>query len=429
MPLTTIVYIIMFMGACSGAILLHPFWGLMGYLTTYFINPYSHWWGDYVPSFMSRYSLILGAVTLLSMILHWGKLRFFKFFDFQEILLIFLIIIAWISIPLGVDIGTGIHESVIKITKIGLIVLMASHLITDIKKYEFMVYLFIVTGFYLGVETYFAPSYMFTQGRLGGGIGGSDLANGNMLAAHFALVLTFIGVMFLKSGWQTKLLCILSAVFILNGIILIRSRGSFLGLMAGAMAAVIFAQNINRKKIAVLLFIGAIGAFSLTDTGFLERMKLIQADTDTMDYSAKSRVDVWVASIQMIIDHPLGVGVGNTAPMVGNYNPDLAGLDTHNTYFRCLTDMGYQGLFVLVLLIANAFRTLNRVSNIVYQLKDNSVYIWHLYAIKVSIVSYLVIVTFVSATYTEEFYWLLMFPVFLKRIAQNQISVESATIQ
>ncbi len=426
MPLTTLTYVAFFLCACLGAIILHPYWGLMGYLTTYFINPYSHWWGDYVPSFMSRYSLILGLVTLFGTLVHWSKLQFLRFFDTQEVLLITLIFFAWLSVPLGVDLGNGIHESLIKITKIGLIVLIASHLVTDMKKYEFMVYLFIITGLYLGIETYFAPSYMFTQGRLGAGIGGSDLSNGNMLAAHFALVLTFIGVMFLKNGWKTKILCILTAAFVVNGIVLIRSRGSFLGLIIGVFAAVVFAKTISRKKIIALLIVGAIGAFSLMDKGFLERMELIQTDIKTMDLSAKSRLDVWVASFQMASDYPFGVGIGNTARLIGNYNSEIEGLDTHNTFLRCLTDIGYHGLFVLFLLILNAFRTLRQVSKMASSLKNNNIFNWHVYAIKIGLICYLVIVLFVSATYTEEFYWLLMFPLFLKRIAQNELrSLES----
>ena len=426
MPLTTLVYIAFFFCACLGAIILHPYWGLMGYLTTYFINPYSHWWGDYVPSFMSRYSLILGLVTLFGTLVHWSKLQFLRFFDTQEVLLITLIFFAWLSVPLGVDLGNGIHESLIKITKIGVIVLIASHLVTDMKKYEFMVYLFIITGLYLGIETYLAPSYMFISGRLGGGVGGSDLSNGNMLAAHFALVLTFIGVMFLKNGWKTKILCIFSAAFVVNGIVLIRSRGSFMGLIVGAFAAAVFTKNISRKKIIVLLIIGAIGAFSLMDKGFLERMELIQTDIETMDLSAKSRLDVWAASFRMVSDYPLGVGVGNTALLIGNYNPEIAGLDTHNTFFRCLTDIGYHGLVILLLLISNAFRTLKHVSKMTATLNNNDIFQWHLYALKIGLICYLVIVLFVSATYTEEFYWLLMFPLFLKRIAQNEIlSLES----
>ncbi len=421
MPLTTILYILMFVCAVGGAIFLTPFYGLLGYLATYHVNPVSHWWGEYVPSVISRYSLILGSVTLLGCILHLKKLKFIRLFDLQEWLILILVIFSWFSMVIGLNLFSGIDESIIKITKIFIIVFIASHLITDLKKYEIMVYVFIVTGLFLGVETYTAPSYMFAQGRLEGGIGGSDLSNGNMLAAHFALVLSFIGVMFLTKGWKTKLLCLVSAAFIVNGIILIRSRGSFLGLAVGAMAAFFFAKRVSRKKITIILLAGCIGAFSLVDTGFLERMKLIQADTETMDYSAKSRLDVWLASFMMIEEYPFGVGVGNTKHLVGDYIPALAGLDTHNTYLRCLTDMGYHGLFTLLFLIGNSFRNLSLCSKMALSLRDGEKYQWHIFALKVATISCLVILTFVSATYTEEFYWLMMFPIFIKRAIENEM--------
>lgn len=425
MPLSTILYLAMFLVSVFGCVAVSPFWGLIGYIITYHINPVSQWWGNYVPQALGRYALIFGMATFSGMIIHNNKLRFNRFFESQEILLLLLLLTIWVSIPLGQDLSFEFSEHAIKMSKVTLILLMASHLITDIKKYETMVYIFIITGLYLGFQTYNAPPSMFIGQRLGGGIGGSDLSNGNMLAAHFCMVLSFIGVMFLKSGWKTKLLCIISAAFIVNGLILIQSRGSLLGLGCGGICAVLFAKNISRKKIIAILLVGLIGSTFLVNKSFLERMKLIKTDVETMDVSAKSRIDVWVVALLMIKDHPLGVGVGNTAAMVGNYNYELAGLDTHNTYLRALTDLGYHGLFVYFLMMFNAFKILFTTEKAVSKLNNQRDYYWHIYALKIGLVSYFVVVTFVSATYIEEFFWFLMFPVFLKRSVENKILEEN----
>jgi hypothetical protein len=421
LPLTTILYLALFVSAVLGSILFNPLIGMTGYLITYHINPLTHWWGEYIPASIERYSLILGVATFIGMMLHKSKLKFTRMIEAQEILLILFVGLCWLSIPLGFDLGVGIDEHVIKMTKIGVIVLMASHLITDIRRYEMIVYIFIFTGLFLGIETYNAPTWYFAHGRLGQGVGGSDLSNGNMLAAHFIMVLSLIGGMFIKGGWKTKLLCSASAVFMLNGIVLIRSRGSFLGLLACAMSAVFFTKNVSRKKIIICLLAVIIGGVTLMDTGFLERMKLIQFDTEKMESSARSRVDVWLSSIKMVSDYPLGVGVGNTIRLVGQYDPSHEGLDTHNTYLRCLTDIGFQGLLVLLLLIANAFRILSSISKDIEQLKNKETFFWHIYGVKIGLIAYLTVVFFVSATYTEDFYWFLMFPVFLKRAVENEI--------
>ena len=130
----------------------------------------------------------------------------------------------------------------------------------------------------------------------------------------------------------------------------------------------------------------------------------------------------------MAADYPFGVGVGKSPQLVGNYDQQLAGLDTHNTYLRCLTDMGFHGLFILCLLIVNYFRTLGIVARLANQLENASDYHWHIYGLKVAMFSFLVVVTFVSATYTEEFYWILMFPVMLKRSVENQILLKTESV-
>jgi len=420
LPLTTILYLALFVSSVLGSILFNPLIGMSGYLITYHINPLTHWWGAYIPASIDRYSLILAVATFIGMVLHKSKLKFTRMVEAQEILLILFVGLCWLSILLGVE-SKGIDEHLVKITKIAIMVMMASHLITDLRRYEMIVYIFILTGLFLGIETYNAPSWHFSEGRLGGGVGGSDLANGNMLAAHFIMVLSFIGGIFIKGGWKTKLLCSASAVFMLNGIVLIRSRGSFLGLLACAISAVFFTKNVSRKKIIICLLAGIIGGTTLIDIGFRERMESMQTDTETMDRSARSRIDVWLSSIKMASDYPLGVGVGNTIKLVGQYDPSNEGLDTHNTYLRCLTDIGFQGLLVLLLLIANAFRILSSISKDVEQLKNKETFFWHIYGVRIGLIGYLLVVFFVSATYTEDFYWFLMFPVFLKRAVENEI--------
>ena len=422
LPLTTILYLALFISVVLGGILFNPLIGISGYLITYHINPLTHWWGASIPASIDRYSLILAVATLLGMVLHKSKLKFTRMVEAQEILLIIFVGLCWLSIPLGVA-SEGIDEHLIKITKIAIMVMMASHLITDIRRYEMIVYIFIFTGLFLGVETYNAPTWHFTHGRLDQGVGGSDLSNGNMLAAHFMMVLSLIGVMFIKGGWKTRLLCSASAVFILNGIVLIRSRGAFLGLLVGAMSAVVFANNVSRKKIIICLLAGIIGGIALVDTGFLERMKLINTDTEEMDLSSRSRIEFWKIAFDMASDYPLGVGVGNYKRLVDRYSTDeYEGKDTHNTYLRCLAEVGFQGLLVFLLLIANAFRILSSISKDIEQLKNKEIFFWHIYGVRIGLIAYLLVVFFVSATYVEDFYWFLMFPVFLKRAVENEIN-------
>lgn len=420
LPLKTILYLALFFPAILGTIIYHPVIGILAYLFTYNINPLTHWWAHYLPGWAVRYSLILATATALGILIQRSKLRFHRFLDSQEILLLLFLALIWLSVPLGLG-REGAQSNVIKMTKVFIILMMATHLITDLKRYEAVIWVLIVAGLYLGIETYSAPEWLFYRGRLDSGIGGSDFGEGNFLAAHFAMVLPLMGVMFLKSGWKMKLLCLASGVFTVNSIILVRSRGIFLAAMVGAFCAVIFAKKEIRKKVLLGMLVGLIGAAYLTDPGFWRRMEQIDTHVEQMDTASRGRLQAWKAAWAMFSDHPLGVGEGNFKRMIGQYNPDMSGRDTHNTFLRCLAELGFQGLFVLLLLIVNAFRILSLISKEVAHLKNKNDFLWHIYAVRIALIVYVVAGLFITHTYIEELYWLLMFPVFLKRSVENEV--------
>jgi len=419
MAATTIAYLTIFFLSLIGSVFFHPIIGLMAYLFTYHVNPLAQWWGSSLPGWTWRYALFLGVATFLGIIFQNKKLKFKSMLETQEILLIIFVGIVGLSVLLGFG-REGSGSNVIKMAKILVILMMASHLITTLERYELMVFVLIFSGCYLGIQTYNASDYLFAHGRLQEGVGGSDFSDGNVLSGHFVMLLPIIGIMLIKGGWKTKLLCAVSAVFVLNGIILIKSRASFLALILSIFSALLFSKMVGRKKILPYLIIGLIGGATLMDPGYLVRMDTINTDAEEMDSSASGRIRFWKIAVAMAYDHPLGVGEGNYINFIEMYDPELKGKDTHNTYLRCLAELGFHGLLVLLLLIINAFRILSTISKGLDQLKNKQIYLWHIYALKLSLIGYLILLNFISATYVEDFYWLLMFPVFLKRSMENE---------
>jgi O-antigen ligase len=104
---------------------------------------------------------------------------------------------------------------------------------------------------------------------------------------------------------------------------------------------------------------------------------------------------------------------------VGHYQPDIPGKDTHNTYLRALAELGIPGLGLILAMIWNAFSMLRRqkkriaVNNLPHDLH------LHVYALSVALIIFLVAGMFITETYIEEFYWLLMFPVLLERVIDH----------
>jgi O-antigen ligase len=267
----------------------------------------------------------------------------------------------------------------------------------------------------MGYNAYFAPQWMFTNNRLNFGIGSVDFAESNFLAAHMVMMLPITGVIFIKSKLVGKLLCMVNAVLTLNTLVLLRSRGSFLAAIMAFVIAIFLAE----KKYRLLIISGAVLTgivfFSLTDTFFWNRIATIEAEGQQRDASARGRLALWGIAWQMAKDHPLGIGADNFKKYVGQYDPDRKGRDTHSTYFRCLAETGFQGLFILLFLIYNSFKTLFRIRKDTSEDDDHIKIRLYAYGLTIANVAYLVAGIFISMIYIEEFYWMLLMPVFLKR--------------
>jgi len=423
LPLKIILYLVLLFFGMAGSVFYHPFIGIIGYLFTYNINPVGHWWGVPLVDWGIRYSLFLVVGTGIGIIIYRSKLKFKSLFVSQEILLILFLGIIWLSIPFGLGFNSE-DTNAIKMTKVVIIILMASHIITDFKKYEIMLWTLIIAGLYLGYETYQAPDWMFEGGRIDRGIGGSDFNEGNFLGSHFGILLPFIGVMFLKGGWKNKVICLISGVFVINGVILCRSRGVFLAILLGIITAIIFSIRGMRKRILLGIIIAMLGSVFLIDPGFWSRMESIEIDTSEMGPSAQGRILAWEAALSITWDYPLGIGEGNFKKYVGQYNPNIPGKDTHDTFLRCLAELGVQGLFIYMLLIANAFNILRKLRTQVRRMANETDFRWHIYGLTVSIIIFISSGMFITHTYIEELYWLLLFPVFLKRSVENQLSTQ-----
>jgi O-antigen ligase len=420
--MTKILYLVALVSTILGSIVYHPLIGIIGYISTYNISPLRYWWGSPVPGLKIHYSLLLAIAIGGGIVFHRSKLKFKNLLNSQEILLVIFIGLIWLSIPMGLGFNE-IESNAVKMTKVMIVLLMATLVITSIKRYETVLWTLIVTGLYLGFEAYTAPGWMFQGGRLNVGVGGSDFSEGNFLGAHFAMLLPFLGVMFIKGGWKGKIICLLSGLFVTNGIILCRSRGIFVAILAGILCAIIFSIARQRLKIVLGIAIAVVGAIFLTDPGFWKRMEGIDTGVARIDASARGRLLAWEAALTMASDYPLGVGEGNFKKYIGQYNPELTGRDTHNSFLRCLAELGVQGTFLLILMIVNAFWILFELKKEVKSLPNKQDVFWHIYSLRIALVIYLVAGLFITHTYIEEFYWLLMYPALLKRSVKNETNV------
>jgi O-antigen ligase len=265
---------------------------------------------------------------------------------------------------------------------------------------------------------------MYVGGRLEG-VGGPDFGDSNALAGHMVALLPIIGVRFLRSDWKGKLLCFLAGGLIANGIILTRSRGGYLACFIMGIVMLFMAPHGHRKGVMVLVVLGALGALTLVDAGYIERMGTLSTGEREKDESAMSRLRIWKGGMEMASDNFLGVGPGNFHTRIHNYLPDDAGRDTHNTYVRCAAELGWPGLALLSLLIGNAYKMLARVRQSASNHRNAEECAWNAFGLQMSLSAYLTAAMFISATYIEMLWWLLLMPAALERATANAVAGKS----
>jgi glycosyltransferase involved in cell wall biosynthesis/O-antigen ligase len=423
MPVKTLLFLGGF-AAVAVATFFHPLIGVLGYAAHYCTGPEQQWWAAAVKDWGLRYSFTLAALTAVSTFIHRRELNYGKVLlvRHEKLLLLFLGAV-WLAYLLAEPTEgrySTIDPPAVKMVKVVIFILMLTHIVTTRKQLDAFLWVLVIGAMVLGIQAWMTPRSQFLHGRLQG-IGGPDFTEANFLAAYLAAMLPLIGVMFLRTTWPGKVLCLGSGVFVTNAIILTRSRGALVGFAGGLLTAALLAPRKYRAKILIGVVVASIGGYALTDPQFIQRAATITRDSEERDRSAQSRLEIWEGGVAMFQDHPMGVGPGNFYQNIGRYSPANAGRDAHNTFVRCFTELGFLGIAIFLVLLGNAAITLIRMIRRSRMLpaEEGRYLLLAAYAIAVSLATFVTSGLTVSFIYTEATWWLLALPVCLERAVAN----------
>jgi len=145
----------------------------------------------------------------------------------------------------------------------------------------------------------------------------------------------------------------------------------------------------------------------LADETFFTRMGTLH-EVDSAD-TGGHRTDFWMATFDMLKDHPLGAGGAGFQLLSPNYLPPewLSGGQraVHSTWFEVLSEYGYHGLLVFLAYVFSAFNLLRKVRRRLRERSD----LYHFFqsvALEASFASLLVAASFINFYYAELIYWL-----------------------
>jgi O-antigen ligase len=358
---------LLFCLACSVlAFTRHPIYGAYLYIATTYVFPPGRWWGYIFHDF--RWALFAAVLTTFAIAFNRGKLKPKPMWLSQAPALILTIyaIWMWIQAPMALDVDEHIRGST-EFLKC-LFALWFVYRVADSKEAIRNLMLAHVLGCaLLGV-------FAYTIGRSGDrldGVGGPGMDDANTLALYFATgALCAVGLALSRGGWR-RYVSLGSLVLIVNGFILTNSRGPFLGLAGGMLVLAFCVAQRHRKVFWAFCLLGVLGLYVIVDQAFVDRMFTIEdvaSQDSNADPSARSRLVIAEAQLQMFLDHPMGTGWRGTAVLSPLYldrkwlfgDDDSASRSSHNTFLTALVEQGIVGGVIYASLVVWVFSAMLR---------------------------------------------------------------------
>ncbi len=357
----TAIAFVLFALVCSVlAFTRHPIYSVYFYLSTTYVHPPSRWWSYMLPDM--RWALLSAAVAALAVILHRGRLsqRPVWLANGAAIILILYCTWMWIQTPWALNLPEHLEGSVL-FTKY-LVAFWFIYRIADTKEsLRNLLFTHAIGCAMLGALARFAER----EGGRVEGVGGPGIDDSNSLGMFLGTgAIVCFGLLLSQKGWR-RVLALLLFPLILEGFVVTNSRGAFLGLIAGAAVLTITKARAHRRTFWAVGVLAAMVAVVAVDKMFVERMFTIgdvAAESEDAEMSARSRVAIIEAQLQMARDYPWGAGHRGTVPLSplyldrkwlvgGGADPD-AGRSSHNTALTALVEQGLIGATLYVFLLA-----------------------------------------------------------------------------
>lgn len=400
-------------------LVVNPTFSFVLYEAVYFFNPLERWWSYSIPTL--RYSLF--TVLLMFLALFIKRLRgpsqnsLLAAPQFKWVyLIVALYSITWFYAVLPDD-----HQTAaINFIKLAIIISVAYKLIDTPRNLDYALWGYIFGSWYISFLAYQTGRNSF--GNRVEGIGTVDSPDSNGIAAAIApSIVVCLYYFWMSKNIFHKFLFAMAGVFVANGIILINSRGSFLGAgvsLAFFMYYLYFSpiQQKYQKGIAIgITLIGLSGLIYIIDDTFLARISTMnQVEISEEEETGTTRFIFWMKSMEMAQDYPFGNGVRGFDFYAPDYLPE--GLDTggsrnrsvHSTWFEALTEIGYLGLFLLILMVYSTVMSLRKCMHTLKEKEDLRNY-FKVVMLLAATFSYIISMTFMNRLRAELLYWFVLY--------------------
>ena len=405
-----IFFILVYIAGLLGTFLYHSASAFMLYQMVYLINPENQWWYSQVPAL--RYSFITAVVMILALLFNyrrltaqapWTELPVLKWWVL--FLLLHFITSIWAVNPL-------IHNMFsFEFFKSTIIFMVAYKLLQSEKHLDLSLWVYMLGCTYMG---YLVRSFGRSSNGRVEGIGMIDTGgDANLFAA--VVVPSLVAMLYYawQGTWKVRLVIAICSAFVVNTLVLVNSRGAFLGATAGCGAFICFMlfsrfQKSGQRATAIFIILaGLAGAYSLTDDTFWQRMQTLQADeSGQRGGDGRGRIDYWFSTFDMLEDYKLGMGIG------GFQTVSVAYLERtkvpHSMWFQVLGEFSWHGLALYLTMLLSVLRFSYLTKQYLIKNKEPEKY-FKVVMLECALVSFLVTGTFIDRARAEILYWLILY--------------------
>lgn len=378
-----------------------PFVGVLLWCWISFMNPHRLVWG---PAAEMPWAVAVFAATLLGCVLS-GELRKPAI---NAVTLLVIALMACFTVTTMAALGPpgptwAKYESVMKVL-LGLLVV--GTLLTDRKRVHALIWVMVLSIGYYGVRG--GIFSLMTGGNYRvWGPAQTMIADNNHLAAAMLVTLPLMNYLRMHSAHRLVRIGLWAAIILtLISVLGSYSRGALLGL--AAVLGLLWLRGRNKLVTGAAVVLVALGAFTFMPAAWTERMGSI--GSYEQDGSSTERLVLWGISWRLAVQRPL-LGTGFTGPysreVVDLVEPGGPARAVHSIWFELLGEQGFVTLLVwFALSMAGLWYTfaLTRLA------RGSPALAWagDLGRMgQLSIAAYLVSGTFLSLSYWD-FYWTLL---------------------
>lgn len=410
-----LLFLLMFFGGMFGALFHGGYIAFVVYELVYFLNPLDRWWGDDLPGL--PYSFIIVALMMFAYLIRFKHYNQLSPLRQQPCFKWMLLLLMMYYVLQTVAIDPDQHQIFkIELTKLVIIILLAYKLVDSRKALDAVIWTYVVGAFYIG---YLATITGRNSGDRVEGIGMIDAPDANATAAALVPSAVILMYAFWQGGKYGRFFAVIMGAIIANGVVLINSRGSFLGIVVSLGIFLMFMifsryQKEGQRGVAILsIVLGLAGALYITDAAFWERMSTLQHTDNPEVASGASRMVFWWRTFDMLESQPYGLGIYGYNRLAPAYLSDeerggVLNRSVHSAWFQGLSEIGYQGFTIFILMLLALLRMSQKAKSYLIVQGDYPAY-FRILMLECALVGYMTAATFINQFRSQMLYWTILF--------------------